>query len=791
MVPPSGDVVMRYVAIVSVVLLGAMGSAALGGEDDDTWDGWDAWRKGGAKIDEISPGRFRRGGFSDEAVKRAIKKGCDFLWSMRGGDGSLPPRRGGGNQQYPTGTTAIAAYALLASGVSPLDKRMAQTLKWLEKTDTTKTYDLGLRCNVWHLANKETGGKYTGVFKKDLQKLLKSTASGAYNYDCNSDGRSHGDHSNSQYGVLGTWAGAMARMELPDQYWHLVLDHWKRAQNSDGGWAYREGSSTATMTAAGVATLFVCYENLFADKFIRCDVGQRGDKPIRDGLKWLDENFDASLGGMQGGLMGHGDLHYYLYGVERVGLASGFKYFGKHDWYKLGATRLLALQSGDGSWRGKYSSHVDTAFALLFLVRGQHAVAFNKLEHDAFDWNNRPRDLAGLTRWATNSFERQMNWQIISMKAPVEEWHDAPILYVSGALDPNMDDRHVEKLRTFVWQGGTLLTVTECNGRGFQAGIRKVYKRMFPDYELKRVPRDHDLYAIHHRLYGRPPLYVISNGIRPLAIHTDADLAKSWQLEMKQTAAGDFQTAANILMYVTDKGLLRHRGASHWPPKPQRHCARTIRVARIRYNGSWDPEPLAYERFRRLMAYGTGTKIDVVSPVAISALAADDPNVPPVATMTGTRTFLLPASDRAALKKYIESGGTLIVDAAGGSREFGASAEMMLRGMFGRRAVRRLAQNAAVFHLPKMKIESVKYRRKARVERGLKGHANLRGVELKGRLAVLFSKEDLTGGLVGYESSNCVDYHPESCFELMRNAVIYGASGDRKTAGGSAVSARR
>ena len=43
----------------------------------------------------------------------------------------------------------------------------------------------------------------------------------------------------------------------------------------------------------------------------------------------MDKNFEAVLSGQR---MGYSDLFYLLYGVERVGLASGYKYFGKSDW---------------------------------------------------------------------------------------------------------------------------------------------------------------------------------------------------------------------------------------------------------------------------------------------------------------------------------------------------------------------------------------------------------------------------------------------------------------------------
>jgi hypothetical protein len=766
---------MRYVAGL-IVLVGCLGGLAGQARGEDEWDGWEEWRR--RRQAQNLAGPQSADGFSDEAVKAAIQRGVYFLWSMRHGDGSWGGH-GGAGRGYPAGPTSLAAYALLACGASPLEKRMAQTLDWLSKQESEMTYSLGLRCNVWLLADKGTGGKYRRFFRKDARQLVQSTKRGAYDYFSRGDQKSDGDNSNSQYGVLGTWAAKMARLEVPSQYWQLVQQHWVNAQKSDGGWAYRPHEDcSATMTAGGIATVFVCFDSLLADRFTRCNV-RTEFKPIQNGLKWMDQHFHTAL---RGGLMGHGDLHYFLYGVERVGLASGYKYFGKSDWYKLGAVRLLGLQAGDGSWRGKYGPIVDTAFALLFLARGQHAIAFNKLEFKG-DWNNRPRDLAGLTRWMTNDLERTLNWQIINLKVPVEEWHDAPILYLSGSIKPELSDEHLEKLRTYVWQGGTIFSATECGGRGFRDGIREVYGKLFPDYPLKKLPRDHELYTIHKRLRGWPPFYEIHNGIRPLVLHTDADLPKSWQLWLHKLEKRSFEAACNLLMYATDKGRLRPRGVSHWPPKPRRTAGRTIKVARLRYAGKWDPEPLAFERLRRLMVRRHGINLEVTP--ADVAQAADCGA--PVATLTGTAKLALTSEELAALKRYVQTGGTLIVDAAGGSRSFAESAEVILRGMFGYASVRRLAPSADVFNLPGMKIDKVSYRRKARVALGRIRRPNLRVVQLARRCAVFFSKEDLTGGLVGYPCYTCVGYQPESCFEIMRNLMVFGAGGKPQEAGTAAA----
>ena len=704
-------------------------------------------------------------GFSDEAVQQAIDRACRFLWSQQQADGSWA-----GHGGYPDGPAALAAYALLASGVSPMEEPMAKALDWLSKQESMKTYCLGLRCNVWLLANKPTGGKYMQNLREEVTRLIRSTKDGSYNYNSRGDGTSSGDHSNSQFGVLGVWAGDMAMGEVPLQYWRMVMDHWRGAQYDDGGWSYRGGgkgaargkggSSTPTMTAAGLATVFVCFDRLFAEQFLTCrahaDFG-----PLKLGPDWMDRHFAGKGGGFRSGRS-----YYLLYGVERVGLASGYKYFGKTDWYKVGAEQLLGSQAASGAW----GNVVNTSFALLFLVRGQHPVAFNKLEFDG-DWNNRPRDLAGLTRWQSAALERTLNWQIITLKAPVEEWHDAPVLYLSGSREPKFTDEQLDKLRRFVWQGGAILSVTACGGRAYSTAIREACAKMFPDLPLAPVPADHELYGIHYRLRGKPPLQMVHNGIRPLVIHTEADLARSWQLQLGRTDTSAFEAATNILMYVTDRGDLRRRGVSPWPPPSAAKPARTIRLARLKYAGPWDPEPLAYERFSRLMALRAGWNLEVAAGVEIAELT---PGAAAVATLTGTRAFRLGEAEKAALKRFVEGGGTLVIDAAGGATEFAESADLLVRELFGRTSLRMLAAGAEVFRLPKMGIEKVSYRRKARVIVGGSHVPSLRGVTVGGRVGVLFSKEDLTGGLVGC-AGDFVGYRGDSCFELMRNIVVYAA----------------
>jgi hypothetical protein len=138
------------------------------------------------------------------------------------------------------------------------------------------------------------------------------------------------------------------------------------------GFRYRRGEGTATgsMTAAGVASLFLCREHLRSSSLLTQSWSRGVEVGSRDGLAWLQGHarFD---GNPQEDGSAAARWHYYsLYGLERLGQLTGMRFIGDHDWYFEGANRLLAEQerSADGALLG-WGDFEGTCFALLFLER--------------------------------------------------------------------------------------------------------------------------------------------------------------------------------------------------------------------------------------------------------------------------------------------------------------------------------------------------------------------------------------------------------------------------------------
>jgi len=719
-------------------------------------------------------------GWDDKAVERAIDRARAFLWSKWSG-GHWPERgkrgaqRGGAYVPNYGGVTALCAYALLAAGVRPQETRMKQTLQWLAAVQPLHgTYARALRANVWSML----GGKspYRRNLMQDVKWLLNAMdGRGAYNYfpgpkvaaSVEDAGAWRGlryDNSNSQLAVLGVWAGARRELEVPAWYWRRVERHWTADQNVDGGWGYQSGrNSYGSMSVAGLATMFICFDNIYYKDFIKCKA-DTSYPPIVKGLKWLDKNFSADRNPGRG----ESYYYYYLYGVERVGLASGYKYFGKKDWYKLGTAALLARQHGSGGW----GSLEDTAFALLFLARGRHPVLFNKLQYSG-TWNCRPRDLANLTRWVSRTFETQVNWQIIHLGVPVSEWHDAPILYISGATAPKFSDADLDKMRRFVHQGGMIFSEAAGNRTTFTLAMRKYYARLFPEYEITRLDGGHPLFSreLQFPIADARGLSGISNGVRLLAVHAPAEVSLAWQLNSYAMQEDVFRLAANIYFYVTGKGILPPRGVNRWTKKKRFSSVDSLRVARIKYAGNWDPEPLAWERFSILMGAAHRVAVDVKAMEVAELDAAEWP----VAEMTGTSSFQFTDEQRQALAKYLAAGGTLLLDAAGGSPAFGEAADKQARDLLPGGEYGLLPLSHALYTKTAPGAEKVDYRKTTSSSVFAPHAPRLRGLTVKGRLAVIVSKDDLTAGLVGYPCWSVKGYSPESAFALVRNIILHAS----------------
>src|SRR5665213_3310589 len=490
---------------------------------------------------------------------------------------------------------------------------MRRAIDWLIGEDLHGTYAVGLRAQVWNLfpgLYRTKGASDGRELDKEFMLFsrgLNGPGKGFYGYSYGVDkglanfkrvaplshvGSGGRDRSNSQFGVFGAWVVEHAGAEIPTAYWTEEDEAWKRDQNLDGGWSYmgKGGQSTPTMTAAGLATLYITQTYVMRTNSHQFDVCKGGvfSPNIDKGLAWMDQHAQAAVIDAQ---------PYGLFGVERLGAASGRKYFGNIDWYGVGAGRLVKKQDAGGSLGTLH----DTAFAVLFLTHGRAPVMMNKLIYDVFPnvqnapWNERPRDIAHLAEWmGRHCLCSFLNWQTVELKNGVENLHDAPILYISGSAELTFNNQEINQLRQYVEEGGMILGNADCGSILFAQSFRQLGAKLCPKYEFRQLPPTHLIFSemyLARKWKSHPTVEGLSNGVREMMILIpDADPAHAWQIEAHKSREVLHQLAANIFLYATGLENLGHRGEPYIV-RPEGPPEREIKVARIEAGENWDPEP--------------------------------------------------------------------------------------------------------------------------------------------------------------------------------------------------------
>lgn len=764
-----------------------------------------------------------------EQINSAIGRGIDnlyaartnnLLWEQVSFNDRVPARRPGVDGGQWGGLTALATYTLLAAGENPQREELASAVEFLRHAPIEGVYALGMRAQVWlHLPRSPL---YQEAMRRDWQLLgeaiqgndavtrrsanMNDSNIGLFDYTAAESARV--DLSVSQFGVLGLWAADRYGAEVPATYWQAIDNAWLRWQQPDGGWAYNgqprwndenasaQKPTTLSMTAAGVATLFITQDYLHVNDGMRCHgnvhnpaIG-RGLEFIGEGLPYLLGNIAADTDLIRIQSNATRETYYTLYGIERIGVASGLKYISGVDWYAEGAKFLLDRQNDDGGW----GSTQDTCFALLFLLRGREPIFMNKLAYAQTSgnrrivgpWNQRPRDVANLARYLRNVDERKVNWQTIdfnffeTVEQAVRELHDAPITYLGGSNALRFTDDEKAALKSYVESGGMLLANADCGSRAFADSFVQLGEELFKDrgYEFRLLEDSHPIHTDQKtnlsNIRRKPKLLGLSNGVREMMLLVESeDLGRDWQL-FDRSREEAFQIGTNIYLYAVDKQRQGYKGETHLVQiDPAITADKALRLARIQYEGNWNPEPAGWGRLAAILH--NERKMDLVMEaidIEVQSLDGFD-----VAHLTGTNAVSL--SDKATdkLKRFVIAGGTLVIDAAGGDSMFAASVERMLQEVFGDEA-RALSSPVPVTHpiysLPGDEpLRSVDYRLFARKTLGDQRSPRLRAITIDGRAAVILSNEDLSNGMVGHPVGGVFGYAPADASRLMTAILLY------------------
>jgi hypothetical protein len=749
---------------------------------------------------------------TDEQIQKAIDQGVQFLLNGQDDKGLWSPngvfRFQASTSDWPAASEALAMGALAYADVSMNDEKMKKGFKTLISLRPINTYVAALRIialsKLLHRLGREPHELAMKCIKEDVAFLLRvQRPNGSWGYPWRGvdppplaaiDLKQGGwDLSNTQIAILGLSEAINAGVEIPPEVLKKAQDLYLSKQEPDGGFTYGVNpgmgpfyvNSYGSMTAAGVASLFITRDYLYRGLGCPCKGDRSGsrpeqvDKAIDGGLAWLGKYFapDTNPSPVAGNQKTW--VLYWLYACERAGLASGIKYFGGHDWYAEGAEALVKSQRAKGDWESMY----DTYFAICFLIKGRAPILFNKLMFEG-QWNNHPRDIANLAGYVAKQKEQPIQWQIINLQAPVDEWHDAPILYITAESALKFSTEEKKKLRQFTDSGGTILFEASCGNRDAANSWRVLAKEVWPEWEMRLLDKEHPLFVADQKMTSAklPLLFGMDDGLRTFAFVSFVDISCAWNTLAVAQQLPLFNLGSNLYAYTTDHRPLRSRLAEKKTITKSAYLEAALQVGpkaalkavRLKHGGDWyvGQNYGAWAHLTREVGGRCPLKLELADPVDAAGLTASGAQI---AQLTARQAVTLNDADVASLKKYLEGGGFLLAEAAMGDTRFEGTFRPLAQQLG-------LQEKALAADDPLIKgafkgatgydVSAVKFRYALRTERLGKAVPDLRGLYLGDKLVGVYSPFDLSFTQTGCDAWGCRGYEAEDAMAILTNILL-------------------
>ncbi|MDB5332266.1 MAG: squalene/oxidosqualene cyclase [Phycisphaerales bacterium] len=719
-----------------------------------------------------------------EQIDEAANKAIAYLSAHQLNGIWDPPAPDGTPQSL--AVTSLVFQSVLGSFQNRDDKLLSASLALLDSSKPSDTFTAGTRVVI--AASPAFGRRDKYRFQTDefVDAALRMNAGDAGLFGPVLTDR-NSDRISSYYGVAGLLGCEQVGREIPAKFWSRAETALRKSQAAEGTWSRHPGEAAGSdvdfrTVAAAYLSLHIAADHRDPKASAECS-GNFIDKGADLAMAWLDAHAAEAISAITSGKLS--DPCESAVWVKRVGEASAARRLGGRVWLAEIGSWLLQAQREDGSWGG---SVTETAYALQFLSRCKIPVAFNKLAYppgaNGAAWNQRPHDMFNMAdRVGFNLCSMPVAYQIVTADSATEDICSAPILFISGNAPIEFTDAQVSRLRTYVERGGLIVGNADCGSAQFSTGFTALGAKLLPNYQFAELSANSAIFTDEQytalRWKRKQRVVGLSNGVRQLMLLIpEADPSRAWETRATQARPEAFELINNIYVYSIGKKGIRE-GTPKIDPlgEPDGRSpsgVKPIRIARIEIGDNWNPEPAAWPRLAAILRaeHHADLKVESIKPGAGGFTGFH------IAHLTGTTHFQFTEEQRKELREFVGHGGTVVIDAAGGSADFADGAAIELKTIFGEKAAAELERPIPIDHAlySGWKLESRLFRSFAR--RKLDGETKsprIRGITVGDRIAVFFSREDLTAGLAGTTSDGILGYEPDAATKLMEQIIHYCA----------------
>jgi hypothetical protein len=376
---------------------------------------------------------------------------------------------------------------------------------------------------------------------------------------------------------------------------------------------------------------------------------------------------------------------------------------------------------------------------------------------------------------------------------------ELPIIYLTGWKPlPEFDDATIAKIRQYLMDGGTWIVHSSCGRPEFNDSFRREIQRIFPDRELLPIPGDHPIYNSFYPIdemrvrKGKEPwktipvgagiLETINIGTRAAVIFSPIDLSCGWNADTNPIEGGilynqedALKLGSNIVTYCLAEyqygRFFDHQKIYHQAADATRD---QLVLGQIVHNGDWDPTPHGVPNLLKTMDQTTTLHVQFKR-VPVDPAKADIFSFP-VLYMSGQRDFAFSPEARSRLRKYLDQGGTLIVDDVIGSSEFDKAFRREIKEIYKDHDLGLLPADHPIFNL----VYDTRSVHLSPMAAELIGTSEipprLEAIQIDGQLPVIYSRLSLSAGWEQLPRAYDNGYADADALKLGVNIFMYAVS---------------
>ncbi len=404
-------------------------------------------------------------------------------------------------------------------------------------------------------------------------------------------------------------------------------------------------------------------------------------------------------------------------------------------------------------------------------------------------------DIEALMAEANRRLSIQYRFVPTSLETFSWDPNELPLLYLTGWTElPAFSDAMLEKLRQYLYDGGTLVVHAQCGRDDFVRSARRELRRILPDRQLGPIDTDSPLYNTYFKIrqmrfrrdaedFESIPPYLegIYLGARPAVIFSPIDLNCGWDIVNNPIEGGVLyhqEDARRLGINLIATTLANFRYAQSWGtekrfPQQDEPTRDQLVIAQIVHDGDWDPAPQA--TINLLKYVREHTTINVQFRRDLVDLSDDAVFNYPVLVMTGLRDFTFSDAQAERLRTYLANGGVLIADAAGGKNAFDAAFRREMARVLPDAPLETLRPDETVYTMP-FDASRVGYTAWHELEHGRVIVPTLEGIQLDGQWSVLYSPADLSTAWEGTGFAFARGYEQTHALRLGMNMLTYAIS---------------